>query len=505
MIDISFASGALPQGGDDISVVLLCYGSAFAEGEAFKQCDEALGGALSRAVALKAFCGEAGQAVSLLAPGKGFAQLHLVGGAPKKGDTAGEAQTLQMAGGEAVQLLKKSGIKATSAVLAVAEPQAAFAAEVALGARLGSYKFDRYQTVTKKDQPLRQLHMTLPAGQALADVQARWVEFEGLSESVFLTRDLVNEPANILFPESFRGRIEELKSLGLEVEVLDRERMASLGFGALLGVAQGSEQPPYTVIMRHKGAASEDEAPLAFIGKGVTFDSGGISIKPAAGMDEMKMDMGGAAAVVGVMSALARRKADVNAIGVVGLVENMVSGAAQRPGDIVTSHSGQTIEVLNTDAEGRLVLADLLSYTRETYKPAFMVNLATLTGAIVVALGSEYAGLFSNDDALAACLRAAGEEVGEGLWRMPMGPAYNRQIDSEIADMKNIGGRPGSSILAAEFLQRFVGDTPWAHLDIAGTAWAEKATAMTPKGASGFGVRLLDRFVTLYKEAAAKA
>ncbi len=498
MIDISFGTdGSLKAG---TSAILFCHGEAFAQGAVFRQHDEALGGALSRAVALREFTGRAGQAVSLTAPADHVAQFHLLGCAPADDEPQGAGAAARQAGGEAVKLLKAGGAKISEALLLLEADQAPLAAEIALGARLGSYHFDRYKTVTARPSTLKTLHVVLPETGQVEEARTVWQELEGLGASVFLTRDLVNEPANVLFPEEFTRRIRELESLGLEVEVLDRARMEELGFGALLGVAQGSEKPPFTVIMRHRGDAGSDRAPLAFIGKGVTFDSGGISIKPAAGMDEMKMDMGGAAAVVGVMSALARRRAPVNAVGVVGLVENMVSGAAQRPGDIVKSHSGQTIEVLNTDAEGRLVLADLLSYTRERFKPALMVNLATLTGAIVVALGSDYAGLFSNDDRLAAALTRAGEESGEALWRMPMGAAYNRRIDSDIADMKNIGGRPGSSILAAEFLRRFVGDTPWAHLDIAGTAWAEKATALTPKGASGFGVRLLDGFVRLYQD-----
>ncbi|MCL1512341.1 leucyl aminopeptidase [Parasaccharibacter sp. TMW 2.1884] len=500
MIDISFTAAARPEDGNGLSAVLLCHGAEFAQGAVFRQHDEALGGALSRAVSLRDFSGKAGQTLSLTAPSAAVAQFHLLGCAPADDEPQSAGTAARSAGGEAVKLLKASGVEAQDAALLLEAGQAPLAAEIALGAQLGSYRFDRYRTVSSRTPALQALHVVLPDAGQLAEARAGWKELEGLGRSVFLTRDLVNEPANVLFPEEFAQRIKELESLGLEVEVLDRARMEELGFGALLGVAQGSEKPPFTVIMRHRGVAGTDSAPLAFIGKGVTFDSGGISIKPAAGMDEMKMDMGGAAAVVGVMSALARRKAPVNAVGVVGLVENMVSGAAQRPGDIVKSHSGQTIEVLNTDAEGRLVLADLLSYTRQTFEPALMVNLATLTGAIVVALGSDHAGLFSNDDQLASALAQAGEESGETLWRMPMGASYNRRIDSDIADMKNIGGRPGSSILAAEFLKRFVGDTPWAHLDIAGTAWAEQASAITPKGASGFGVRLLDRFVRLHQE-----
>ena len=310
-----------------------------------------------------------------------------------------------------------------------------------------------------------------------------------------LARDLVNEPANALGPVEYAERIEKLREYGIEVEVLDEKRMAELKMYALLGVAQGSPRPPRLVVMRWNGGA-EGEAPVAFVGKGVVFDTGGISIKPAASMDEMKGDMGGSAAVVGLMRALAGRKAKVNAIGIVGLVENAVDGAAQRPGDIVTAMSGTTIEVLNTDAEGRLVLADALWYCQDRFKPKFMVNLATLTGAIIVALGNHHAGLFSNNDELADRLLAAGRVSGEKVWRLPLGPEYDKMIEGKFADIKNIGGgRAAGSITAAQFLQRFVNDVPWAHLDVAGTAMGSPANEYNQSWASGFGVRLLDRLV----------
>ncbi|MDE7540309.1 leucyl aminopeptidase [Gluconobacter sphaericus] len=472
------------------AVVLLCDA---ASGETFAALDKASAGAVSRAVALKGFKGEAGQSVVLPAPAEGLTQVVLAGVKPK-GSAAIDAVAIENAAGRAVRLL--DGVE--GAVLGLSEGLEQFAPDAALGARLASYDFDLYRTKKSDSRPvLKTLHVAVSD---VAAAQARWVALDAVSQGVILTRNLVSEPPNVLYPQTFTQRIEELRELGLTVEVLDEKAMTDLGFGALLGVAQGSVHKPRTVIVRHDGGGSE--APLAFIGKGVTFDSGGISIKPAAGMDEMKTDMGGAATVIGLMSALARRKAPVNAIGVVGLVENMVSGGAQRPGDIVRAYDGQTIEVLNTDAEGRLVLADVLSYTRKRFSPKLMVNLATLTGAIVVSLGYENAGLFSNSDALAKGLAEAGAQVGEGLWRMPMGEAYNREIDSDIADMKNIGGRPGSAILAAEFLKRFVGDTDWAHLDIAGTAWKTKASATAPKGATGFGVRLLDRFVKVHEASA---
>jgi leucyl aminopeptidase len=316
---------------------------------------------------------------------------------------------------------------------------------------------------------------------------------QAVAQGVFVTRDLVSEPANVLTPAEMANRIQTLSSLGLKIEVFGQEELAALGFGSLLGVSQGSDQPPRMVVMQWQGGGAEK--PVAFIGKGVTFDTGGISIKPAAGMEDMKWDMAGAGAVVGLMAALAGRGAKVNAVGLVGLVENMPGGKAQRPGDVVKSYSGQTIEVLNTDAEGRLVLADVLWYAQEKFEPRFMVDMATLTGAIIVALGHEHAGMFTNDDDLAQKLLASGTASGEKLWRMPMGRDYDKQLKSDIADMKNITGRPGSSITAAQFLARFVNDKPWAHLDIAGTAWATKDAPTTPKGATAFGVRLLDRLI----------
>jgi leucyl aminopeptidase len=307
----------------------------------------------------------------------------------------------------------------------------------------------------------------------------------------------VSEPANIIYPRTFADRCLELSEVGVEVQVLDQDQMKKLGMGAILGVAQGSVQEPYLVVMKYDGDPdASDKRPVAFVGKGVTFDTGGISIKPAAGMEDMKWDMGGAGVVLGLMKGLAARKAKVNAVGVVGLVENMPSGSAQRPGDIVTSMSGQTIEVLNTDAEGRLVLADALWFTQDTFKPRAMINLATLTGAIIVALGTEHAGLFSNNDELSEQLTAAGRKVGEKLWRLPMNDAYDKAINSDAADVKNIAGsRDAGSIIGAQFLQRFVNNVPWAHLDIAGVTWAKKDNGTVPKGSTAFGVRLLDRYV----------
>jgi leucyl aminopeptidase len=330
-------------------------------------------------------------------------------------------------------------------------------------------------------------------------VQKAYVSRGAIADGVTLARDLVNEPPNVLYPDEFARRASELKKVGVTVEVLDVPAMKKLGMNALLGVGQGSVQDSRTVIMRWNGGKKGTD-PVAFIGKGVCFDTGGISIKPAASMEDMKGDMAGAACVVGLMHALAARKAKVNAVGAIGIVENMPDGNAQRPGDIVTSMSGQTIEIINTDAEGRLVLADVLHYVNKRFNPRFMVDLATLTGAIIVALGHEHAGLFSNDDKLADRLLKVGVATGEKLWRMPLGPEYDKKVESKFADMKNVGGRDGGAITAAQILQRFVDKTPWAHLDIAGTGMGSPQSDINKSWGSGFGVRLLDRLVEDYYE-----
>ncbi len=388
-----------------------------------------------------------------------------------------------------------------TAALAADGLEGSHAAHAALGAVLRSYRFDLYRTKQKPDEKPKLSALTVLTSDR-AGAEAAWPALHATAHGIFVTRDLVSEPANILNPPEFARRIEKLSELGLQIEVFGQDELEKLGFGSLLGVSQGSAQPPRMVVMQWHGAKKtfDEEKPVAFIGKGVTFDTGGISIKPAAGMEDMKWDMGGAGTVTGLMATLAGRKAKVNAVGLVGLVENMPSGTAQRPGDVVRSYSGQTIEVLNTDAEGRLVLADVLWYAQEKFDPRCMVDLATLTGAIIVALGHEHAGLFSNDDELATRLMSAGTAVGEKLWRMPMGREYDKLLKSDIADMKNITGRPGSSITAAQFLARFVNEKKWAHIDIAGTAWATKDSAVIPKGATAFGVRLLDRLVAEHFE-----
>lgn len=368
------------------------------------------------------------------------------------------------------------------------------AALLANGFLLKSWTFGKYKTKQKPDEKSALESVIVSSVNPSASIPA-FDDMEKISKAVFLTRTLVSEPANVINPETLAHMALELKHHGVDVEVFGEVELHQMGLHALLGVGQGSQHESQLVVLQWRGGAPE-EAPIAIVGKGVTFDSGGISIKPSANMEEMKGDMAGAGAVIGFLQACAMRKARVNIVGVVGLVENMPSGSAQRPGDIVTSLSGQTIEVINTDAEGRLVLADALWYTQDRFKPKFMIDLATLTGAIVVALGHERAGLFSNDESLAQDLMKAGIETGEKLWQFPVDPAYDKEIDSDIADVKNTGsGRGAGSITAAKFLQRFVNETPWAHIDIAGVEWDKKDRSLSRKGATGFGVRLLDHFI----------
>ncbi len=401
---------------------------------------------------------------------------------------------LERAGAAITAKLIVSGESAVTIDLSDAGLSADQAAAVALGARLRAWRHDVYRTKLPADQQVSLT--TIRIAGAPEGTEAAWQTGAALAEGVELTRELVTEPANIIYPESFAERVtRRLEGSGITVRVLDDTEMAKLGMGALLGVAQGSRKPARLLVMEWQGGAAGAK-PVAFVGKGVTFDTGGISIKPAGGMEDMKWDMGGAGAVAGAMQALAGRKAKANVVGVCGLVENMPDGNAQRPGDVVTSMSGQTIEVINTDAEGRLVLCDCITWVQQEYQPTAIVDLATLTGAILISLGHEQAGLFSNDEALASKLIAAGDTSGDKLWRMPLGAAYDKLIDSPIADMKNVGPREGGSITAAQFIQRFVNPgTPWAHLDIAGMAWSSKPGATWDKGATGYGVRVLDQFV----------
>jgi leucyl aminopeptidase len=373
------------------------------------------------------------------------------------------------------------------------------AARIAYSAAARSWRYDIYRTkLSRKQKPTLEEVVIVGAGEG---ADGAWATKAALLEGISFTRELVTEPANIIYPETFVERARaRLEPLGVEIEVLDEAAMRELGMGSLLGVAQGSVRPPRLIAMRWNGGADAGAKPVVLIGKGITFDTGGISIKPAAGMEAMKWDMGGAGAVAGAMVAIAGRKAKLNVVGVCALAENMPDGNAQRPGDVVTSMSGQTVEVINTDAEGRLVLSDAITWSQRQYQPEVIVDLATLTGAMVISLGHEYAGMFSNDDGLAGQLLTASRESGDKLWRMPLGDAYDKLIDSPIADMKNVGPREGGSITAAVFLQRYVdAGVKWAHLDVAGTVWSDKPSHLYDKGATGFGVALLDRFVAHYE------
>jgi leucyl aminopeptidase len=497
MLEFVFAKATLPKTGT--IAVPLSEGAALTGLAA--ALDKALAGAIKRAVEAAAFTGKKGQSATILAPKPGYKKILLLGCGKPDAFTPRAAE--ELGGAIAAALTKEPDATILSDGL---DP--AHTAHIALGARLRSYRFEKYRTTLKDDEKAKLTRLTLLSSDT-AKSDAAYIPLAAIAEGVEFTRNVVTEPANILYPAEFADRIEGLKKLGLKIEVFDQKDLEKLGFGSMLAVSWGSAREPRMVVMQWLGASGAMTAegkkskkpkdPIAFIGKGVTFDTGGISIKPAAGMEDMKWDMAGAGTVAGLMAALAGRKAKVDAVGLVGLVENMPSGTAVRPGDVVKSYSGQTIEILNTDAEGRLVLADVLYYAQERFAPKYMVDLATLTGAIVVGLGHEYAGLFSNDDGLSEKLIAAGKATGEPLWRMPLAPPgelYDKNLNSDIADVKNIGGgRAGGSITAAQFLQRFVNAKPWAHLDIAGMAWASKDAPTVPKGASAFGVRLLDRFV----------
>jgi len=445
-----------------------------------------------QAAAASRFTGKVGQVFeAFVADAGGLVRLALAG--TGKAGGADRHAALERAGGALVARYLTSGETALGIDFAGSALNAAEAAAVLLGARLRGWRYDTYKTKLTDEQKVSLIDIV--AIGAPEGTQAVWTIEAALAEGVEFTRELVTEPANVIYPESFVERCQKrFAGTGVDVVVLDKAELEALGMGALLGVAQGSVREARVLALRWRGRAGA--RPTAFVGKGVTFDTGGISIKPAGGMEDMKWDMGGAGAVAGALLALALRKAEADVIGVVGLVENMPDGNAQRPGDVVTSMSGQTVEVINTDAEGRLVLCDVLTWVQNTYSPATIVDLATLTGAIIVSLGHEYAGMFANDDLLASQLDAAGKASGDRLWRMPLGSAYDKLIDSQIADMKNVGPRFGGSITAAQFLQRYINDgVAWAHLDIAGTVWADKAGATHDKGATGFGVRLLDRYV----------
>lgn len=454
-------------------------------------------GAISKALKISSFFkGKKGQTLSIALNDSTLDRIVLVG----SGKTADyDTKTFQTVGGKiamtanCMELSEISVAAEYNHAWKISEDE--FLEHLLTGLKLRNYNYDHY-FVSKKDEHkiyLKKVNFMCTS----ENIKSILSSVDALINGVFLTRNLVTMPPNVLYPESFADECKKLEKLGVKVSIFKEAEMRKMGMNALLGVSQGSVREGRLVVMEWNGHPKKNQQPIAFVGKGVTFDSGGISIKPATGMADMKYDMAGAGTVTGLMHTLAGRKAKVNAIGVIGIVENMPSGNAQRPGDVVFSMSGQTIEIDNTDAEGRLVLADALWYTQKEFKPEFMVNLATLTGAIVVALGEGiYAGLFSNNDELAEKLLLAGESTGEGLWRMPLKESYDKMINSEIADVKNTSnGKGAGSTTAAQFLQRFVNKYPWAHLDIAGMAWEKTGNEVTPKGATGYGVRLLNKFV----------
>jgi leucyl aminopeptidase len=467
-------------------------------GSATQKALSPVGDLIRRAAAADRFTGKSGSSLDIVVPSGLNAPRLVVIGTGK--DAELKRRDIVKLGGIAMGKIPAVAAEATIiAEFGFGALKGEQIADLVLGARLRAYSFDRYKTKKKDDDDKPKKVEINFACSSPAAAEKSWTEGAAVADGVVIARDLVNEPANVLYPVEFARRTTALSKLGVNVEVLDVAAMKKLGMNALLGVGQGSVHDSRVVIMRWNGG-KRGVAPVAFIGKGVCFDTGGISIKPASGMEDMKGDMAGAACVVGLMHALAARKAKVNAVGAIGLVENMPDGKAQRPGDIVKTMSGQTIEIINTDAEGRLVLADVLYYVNDRFKPKFMINLATLTGAIIVALGQEYAGMFSNDDKLVDRLNEAGEDTGERVWRMPLGPEYDKMIDSKFADMKNTGGRWGGAITAAQLLARFVNKTPWAHLDIAGTALGSPQTDINKSWSSGWGVRLLDRLVEEHYE-----
>jgi leucyl aminopeptidase len=488
---VTFAKAA-PESGAALIV------PAFEDGEASAAqtaLDSAASGALARAVKSANFGGKSGQTLELIGlNGLEAPRVILVGAGKRQNFSLLEAENV---GGNGVAPLLKTQEKAAAFALDGFAPkgfdEGEVAARIGLGALLRSYRFDKYRTRLEKDEKpaLARLTVATPA----ADARARFSDLERVAAGVALTRDLVSEPPNVLYPESFAERCRELESLGIAVTVLGVKEMQKLGMGMLLGVGQGSVRESKLVAMEWMGG-KKGAAPAAFVGKGVCFDTGGISLKPGPGMEDMKWDMGGAGAVVGAMAALAGRKAKANVVGVIGLVENMPDGGAQRPSDIVKSMSGQTVEILNTDAEGRLVLGDAIWWTQEKYKPRAVIDLATLTGAIIISLAHEYAGLFTQNDELAAQIEMAAKATGDQVWRMPLAKPHFDLIKSDVADIKNIGPKEGGSSSAAAFIGKFVKEgQAWAHLDIAGMAWRQKDKPTCPKGASGFGVRLLDEFV----------
>ncbi|MBL8538494.1 MAG: leucyl aminopeptidase [Hyphomonadaceae bacterium] len=491
-MDVRFVTA----GGGDVVAVMAGEGGQLLP--AAQALDAATGGRIAKAMKAVRFTGGLGSAIDVLAPeGVEFSRILVIGvGKPESADS----MAVERWAGHAVRRTITSGaeklVLQPDALPNVSKAEAG--AHAAMGARLASYRFDAYRTKMKPEQTA-----SLAAVEIMMDgtaaARARAEKDSAIVDGVYFARDLVSEPANVLYPESFAERLRDLETLGVEVDVLDVPTMEKLGMGALLGVAQGSARPARLVTMKWSGSSAKGGKPIALVGKGVTFDTGGISIKPAAAMDEMKGDMGGAAAVAGALKAIATRKAKANVVGVVALVENMPGANAQRPGDIVHTMSGQTIEVLNTDAEGRLILADAVWYAQDKFDPSAVIDLATLTGAVIVALGHDHAGLFANDEDLANAIVAAGQSEGEPVWRLPLGAGYDKMIDSPNADMKNISGKPAAgSIVGAQFIKRFVRDgVPWAHIDIAGTASkpGPYEDPLSPAWATGYGVRLLNRLI----------
>ncbi|WNK01579.1 leucyl aminopeptidase [Thalassospiraceae bacterium LMO-JJ14] len=498
---VTFTNPAQPAKG--IAVVFAAEGGKWTSTAA--ALDKKLNGTLKRAAKAASFDGKKKQTMTVLAPGGTSLDRVLCVGVGKPGDIT--AESMAEAGGAIFAALKGAGKSAEMHVDDIPRSKLKAdecAANLAYGAKLRAYKFEKYKGKEKQDkQPGIDTLSVRCNGSASA--RSSYANLAKIADGVYFTRDLVSEPPNILYPAEFAKRLKsDLTKLGVKVTILGEAQMRKLGMGSLLSVGDGSSRESQMVVMEWNGlpaSKKKGSKPISFIGKGVCFDTGGISLKPSASMDDMKWDMGGAGVVSGLMKALAGRKAKCHVIGAVGLVENMPDGNATRPGDIVKSMSGQTIEILNTDAEGRLVLCDVLHYVNSKYKPQFMVDLATLTGAIIISLGAERAGMFTNDDNLADRIFAAGETIGERVWRFPLGEEYDKDLDTAAADMRNIGsGRGAGSITAAQFLKRFVGDTPWAHLDIAGVTWSKKDTPVVPKGGTAFGVRLLDRFVADHYE-----
>lgn len=500
-LDISFA--ALSADPEAVTVILA--GDDLEFGAKAKELDSKSAGAISKAAAAADYKGKLKGTLEVLAPAKLGIDRLIVAGLGKRA-TLNEVQLLEL-GGAILGAIQARKVSVASIIVDLEggddmKPETV-AALIAQGAMLRHYNFKKYHTKKTAEEAASEkdgLKKVVIHAAHHDKVKAAFGAHKAVANGVNLARDLVNEPANILGPVELAEKTKALEKLGVDIEILDVKAMEKLGMGSLLCVGQGSERPSRIAVMTWNGAKAKKAKPICLVGKGVIFDTGGISIKPSGGMEDMKGDMGGAAAVVGTMHALAERKANVNVVGLIGCVENMPSGKAVRPGDIVTSMSGQTIEVINTDAEGRLVLADVLWYAQEKFKPKLVIDLATLTGAIMIALGKEYAGMYSNDDKLAEELTAASRVTGEKVWRMPLDKVFDKAMDSRFADMKNTGGRWGGSCTAAAFLQRFIKDTPWCHLDVAGTAMDGAKNDYNTSWGSGWGVRLLDRFVADFHE-----